>query len=187
MSGSSDCFFFYLLSTKKRLEDRHCYGVIYCLLATNVWRVFLRFYLWLWGLWSLRDVADGDINFIHWCRQTGWVIGGDLNLPPCSWSHNFTSAGSEIFDWQMIPYLKWAKVYIGLLLSWRFEAQPLSLDWNHKEVTRNCLEFLVPFSSNRSQNICMSWTLAWPVKGAHKKGGERLLTRAWSDRKRRII
>lgn len=136
---------FLLLSTEKSLEDRHCWGVIKCLLARNVWRIFLRFCLWLWGVWSLRDVTDRDIHFIHSCRKTGWVIGGDLNLPPSSWSHNFTSAGSEIFNCQMIPHLKQAKDSIGLLLLWKSETQSLSLDWNHTQ-TRNspvCLEFLV--------------------------------------------
>lgn len=119
-------FLLSIIHRKKSLEDRHCCGVMQCLPARNVWRIFLRFYLWLWGVWSLRDVTDRDINFIHSCRKTGWVIGGDLNLPPHSWSHNFTSAGSEIFNWQMIPHLKWAKYSIGLLLSWRFETQSLS-------------------------------------------------------------
>lgn len=133
MSGSSDCIFFYLLSMKKSLEDRHCCGVIECLLARNVWRIFLRFYLWLWGVWSLRDVTVRDINFIQSCRKTAWVSGGDLNLPPYSWNHNFTSAGSEIFNWQMMPHLKWAKDSVGLLLLWRLETQSLSLDLNHTQ------------------------------------------------------
>lgn len=167
-------FLLSIIHKKKSLEDRHFCGVILCLPARNVWRIYLRFYEWLWGMWSLRDVTDRDINFIHSCRKTGWVIGGDLNLPPYSWSHNFTSAGSEIFNWQMIPLLKWAKYSFGLLLceGLRHSLCPLT-GIIHREVTRNsplCLEFLVsntPFP-NRSWYINRSPQKRWreaPYKG----------------------
>lgn len=39
------------------------------LLATIAWRMHFRFYFWLWGVWSLRDVTDRHVNLVHLCMR----------------------------------------------------------------------------------------------------------------------